>query len=122
MKKNSLLNAKVKICHLILSICVLAMSVPMVAFADKKTTEATGTVTDIVTKTNTGLTTILTVMQGLFTGCATLVIGYVGFLFLFGGDEGRAKGKKQLIYIVAGFALCFLAASLSAWLKTLFSV
>lgn len=120
MKKTSLLKAKITICHMLLAISVFTMSVPMVAFAGDG--EGDGTVAGVTNNVNTATTSILTAMQLVFGGAAALVIGYVAFLFLLGGDEGQAKGKKQLGYCVIAFALMFMATAIVTYLKSIFTV
>lgn len=114
--KTRLLKGKIKVLGVMMQVATLAtmvMTAPIVANATKAEVEK---------KLNDGFTSILATMQVVFGGLSAICIGYVAYLFLLGGDEGKQKGKKQLIYIVIAFALCFMATTICGWLESTFKV
>lgn len=54
---------------------------------------------------------ITTVLVGLLTGGAVFCIGYLGKLFLLGGEERRKKGRELFWKLFFGFLVCFVVAA-----------
>lgn len=54
--------------------------------------------------------TITTVIAGVLTGGAVFCIGYLGKLYILGGEERRKKGRKLFWKLFCGFLICFVTA------------